>query len=74
MPHKQVGLTENLTGLARVVRSPLSRPWKMSLFGMSATSLPSVERMIGPDAAVTLVLHSCALPAQWISYWSIRTP
>ena len=57
MPHKRNPvLTENLTGLARMVRcrSPC-RPWRTWLSGTSAIfPTPRVERMIGPDATVTL--------------------
>ena len=57
MPHKRNPvLTENLTGLARLVRSAVRcRPWRTWRSGTSATSRhSSVERMIGPDATVHL--------------------
>ena len=57
MPHKRNPvLTENLTGLARMVRSARhARRWRMSRCGTSATSRhSSVERYIGPDATITL--------------------
>ena len=39
MPHKRNPvLSENLTGLARMVRAYACRPWKMSRSGTSATS------------------------------------
>jgi adenylosuccinate lyase len=39
MPHKRNPvLTENLTGLARMVRGYVTRRWRMSRFGMSGTS------------------------------------
>ncbi|MGT2487136.1 hypothetical protein ACU4GA_16665 [Methylobacterium oryzae CBMB20] len=47
-------LTEN-TGLARMVRGYVTPArWRTSPSGTSATSPTSVERMIGPDATVTL--------------------
>ena len=56
MPHKRNPvLTENITGLARMVRS-YARPAmeNVALWHERDISHSSVERMIGPDATVTL--------------------
>ncbi|MEM8740654.1 MAG: adenylosuccinate lyase [Pseudomonadota bacterium] len=56
MPHKRNPvLTENLTGLARLVRSHcLPALENVALWHERDISHSSVERMIGPDATVTL--------------------
>jgi adenylosuccinate lyase len=56
MPHKRNPvLTENLTGLARMVRSyALPAMANVALWHERDISHSSVERMIGPDATVTL--------------------
>ena len=56
MPHKRNPiLTENLTGLARVVRSSIVPALEnISLWHERDISHSSVERMIAPDATVTL--------------------
>jgi adenylosuccinate lyase len=56
MPHKRNPvLTENLTGLARMVRSyVLPAMENVALWHERDISHSSVERMIGPDATVTL--------------------
>src|SRR6478609_6902739 len=56
MPHKRNPiLTENLTGLARLVRSyVLPALENVALWHERDISHSSVERMIGPDATVTL--------------------
>ena len=56
MPHKRNPvLTENLTGLARVVRSAVVPAMEnVALWHEQDISHSSVERMIGPDATVTL--------------------
>src|SRR6187401_2057974 len=56
MPHKRNPvLTENLTGLARMVRAyPLAAMENVALWHERDISHPWVERMIGPDATVTL--------------------
>ena len=56
MPHKRNPvLTENLTGLARVVRSAVVPALEnVTLWHERDISHSSVERMIGPDATVTL--------------------
>jgi adenylosuccinate lyase len=56
MPHKRNPvLTENLTGLARMVRSmALPAMEDVALWHERDISHSSVERMIGPDATVTL--------------------
>src|SRR5690606_28265265 len=56
MPHKRNPvLTENLTGLARMVRSSsLPAMENVALWHERDISHSSVERMIGPDATVTL--------------------
>ncbi len=56
MPHKRNPvLTENLTGLTRVVRSAIVPAMEnVALWHERDISHSSVERMIGPDATVTL--------------------
>ena len=56
MPHKRNPvLTENLTGLARMVRAyALPALENVALWHERDISHSSVERMIGPDATVTL--------------------
>ena len=56
MPHKRNPvLSENLTGLARLVRSmALPAMENVALWHERDISHSSVERMIGPDATVTL--------------------
>ncbi len=56
MPHKRNPvLTENLTGLARIVRSYVVPAMEnVALWHERDISHSSVERMIGPDATVTL--------------------
>jgi adenylosuccinate lyase len=56
MPHKRNPiLTENLTGLARIVRSAVVPAMEnVALWHERDISHSSVERMIGPDATVTL--------------------
>jgi adenylosuccinate lyase len=56
MPHKRNPvLTENLTGLARMVRAyALPAMENVALWHEREISHSSVERMIGPDATVTL--------------------
>ncbi|HEV7414957.1 MAG TPA: adenylosuccinate lyase, partial [Tianweitania sediminis] len=56
MPHKRNPvLTENLTGLARIVRSAVTPAMEnVVLWHERDISHSSVERMIGPDATVTL--------------------
>ncbi|MBW3098844.1 adenylosuccinate lyase [Pseudohoeflea coraliihabitans] len=64
MPHKRNPvLTENLTGLARMVRSyAMPAMENVALWHERDISHSSVERMIGPDATVTLdfALHRLA--------------
>ncbi|MEM7732124.1 MAG: adenylosuccinate lyase [Pseudomonadota bacterium] len=64
MPHKKNPvLTENLTGLARMVRSAaLPAMENVALWHERDISHSSVERMIGPDATITLdfALHRLA--------------
>ena len=56
MPHKRNPiLTENLTGLARIVRSAVIPAMEnVALWHERDISHSSVERMIGPDATITL--------------------
>jgi adenylosuccinate lyase len=56
MPHKRNPvLTENLTGLARVVRGMVTPALEnVALWHERDISHSSVERMIGPDATITL--------------------
>jgi adenylosuccinate lyase len=64
MPHKRNPvLTENLTGLARLVRMAVIPAMEnVALWHERDISHSSVERMIGPDATVTLdfALHRLA--------------
>jgi adenylosuccinate lyase len=64
MPHKRNPvLSENLTGLARMVRSAVTPALEnVALWHERDISHSSVERMIGPDATVTLdfALHRLA--------------
>jgi adenylosuccinate lyase len=64
MPHKRNPvLTENLTGLARLVRSAVTPALEnVALWHERDISHSSVERAIGPDATVTLdfALHRLA--------------
>ncbi len=64
MPHKRNPvLTENLTGLARIVRSAVTPALEnVTLWHERDISHSSVERAIGPDATVTLdfALHRLA--------------
>jgi adenylosuccinate lyase len=64
MPHKRNPvLTENLTGLARMVRSfAMPAMENVALWHERDISHSSVERMIGPDATITLdfALHRMA--------------
>src|SRR5688572_33273331 len=64
MPHKRNPvLTENLTGLARVVRSAVTPALEnVALWHERDISHSSVERFIGPDATITLdfALHRLA--------------
>ncbi len=64
MPHKRNPvLTENLTGLARIVRSAVVPALEnIALWHERDISHSSVERMIGPDATITLdfALHRLA--------------
>ncbi|MGE4313975.1 MAG: adenylosuccinate lyase [Pseudobdellovibrionaceae bacterium] len=56
MPHKRNPiLSENITGLARVVRSAVTPAMEnIALWHERDISHSSVERMIGPDATITL--------------------
>ncbi len=56
MPHKRNPiLTENLTGLARIVRMAVTPAMEnVALWHERDISHSSVERMIGPDATITL--------------------
>ncbi len=56
MPHKRNPvLSENITGLARIVRSAVNPAMEnVALWHERDISHSSVERMIGPDATVTL--------------------
>ena len=64
MPHKRNPvLTENLTGLARLVRSAVTPALEnVALWHERDISHSSVERMIGPDTTITLdfALHRMA--------------
>src|SRR6476620_9596714 len=62
MPHKRNPvLTENLTGLARMVRGYVTPALEnVALWHERDISHSSVERFIGPDATVTLVFDDAA--------------
>jgi adenylosuccinate lyase len=63
MPHKRNPvLSENLTGLARMVRSAVTPALEdVALWHERDISHSSVERMIGPDATITLDFALCRL-------------
>lgn len=63
MPHKRNPvLTENLTGLARMVRSAVIPAMEnVALWHERDISHSSVERFIGPDATITLDFALCRL-------------
>jgi adenylosuccinate lyase len=63
MPHKRNPvLTENLTGLARMVRSAVVPAMEnVALWHERDISHSSVERFIGPDATITLDFALCRL-------------
>jgi adenylosuccinate lyase len=63
MPHKRNPvLTENLTGLARVIRSAaIPAMENVALWHERDISHSSVERFIGPDATITLDFALCRL-------------
>jgi adenylosuccinate lyase len=65
MPHKRNPvLTENLTGLARLVRGMVVPALEdVALWHERDISHSSVERMIGPDATITLDFALSAWPA-----------
>ena len=65
MPHKRNPvLTENLTGLARMVRAyAMPAMENVALWHERDISHSSVERMIGPDATVTLDFALAGSPA-----------
>ena len=55
MPHKNPILSENLTGLARIVRShTIPALENIALWHERDISHSSVERNIGPDANITI--------------------
>ncbi|CAN5682595.1 adenylosuccinate lyase [soil metagenome] len=64
MPHKRNPvLSENLTGLARVVRAMVAPALEnVALWHERDISHSSVERMIGPDATITLAFALARLP------------
>jgi adenylosuccinate lyase len=63
MPHKRNPvLTENLTGLARMVRAYVTPALEnVAIWHERDISHSSVERMIAPDATVTLMQHNLDL-------------
>jgi adenylosuccinate lyase len=73
MPHKRNPvLTENLTGLARLVRSAVVPAMEnVALWHERDISHSSVERGIGPDATVALDFALPGWPASSTSWWSI---
>ena len=72
MPHKKNPvLTENLTGLARLVRmSVVPAMENVALWHERDISHSSVERMIGPDATVTLDFALARLTGVIDKLWS----
>ena len=74
MPHKRNPvLSENVTGLARMVRAYVTPALEnVALWHERDISHSSVERMIGPDATVTLDFALAGSPASSTSSWSIR--
>ena len=75
MPHKRNPvLTENITGLARMVRAYVTPALEnVALWHERDISHSSVERYIGPDATVTLDFALVRPRAWWRSCWSIPT-
>ena len=71
MPHKRNPiLTENLTGLARMVRAAVIPALEnVALWHERDISHSSVERFIGPDATITLDFALARL-AEVIEHWS----
>ena len=47
-------LSENLTGLARLIRASVIPALKILLYGMKDISHSAVERNIGPDTTIAL--------------------
>ena len=76
MPHKRNPiLTENLTGLARLVRSAVIPALEdVVLWHERDISHSSVERGIAPDTSCTSTLRCGAWPAWSSGWWSIRRP
>ena len=77
MPHKRNPvLTENITGLARIVRAAVIPAMEnVATWHERDISHSSVERMIAPDATVTLDFALWpGWPASSRSWWSTRTP
>lgn len=76
MPHKRNPvLTENLTGLARIVRSAVTPALEnVVLWHERDISHSSVERMIGPDATVTLDFALNRLAGVVEKRWSSGQP
>ena len=75
MPHKRNPvLSENVTGLARMVRAYVTPAMEnVALWHERDISHSSVERMIGPDATVTLDFALARLAGRSsTSSWSIR--
>ena len=72
MPHKRNPvLTENLTGLARMVRSAVTPALEdVALWHERDISHSSVERMIGPDATITLDFALARLAERRSTSWS----
>ena len=73
MPHKRNPvLSENLTGLARLVRGMVIPALEdVALWHERDISHSSVERMIGPDATVTLDFALARLTGLIDKLWSI---
>ena len=73
MPHKRNPvLTENITGLARMVRAyALPALENVALWHERDISHSSVERYIGPDATITLDFALMRAPVWWKTLWSI---
>ena len=74
MPHKRNPiLTENLTGLARLVRSAVAPAMEnVALWHERDISHSSVERGIAPIRPSISTSRCAAWPTSWSGWWSIR--
>ena len=77
MPHKKNPiLTENLTGLARIVRAAVVPALEnIALWHERDISHSAVERVFAPDATIALDFALArGSPVSWTASWSTRPP